>query len=282
MIEDLFLWTYGAFALLTGACVGSFLNVLIARWPYDASLLPRSHCPACGSPVRSIDLVPVLSYLWLRGRCRDCDAPIAPTYPMVELLGALVGWLLYSRFVQDFSDLSLLNLLAWAVYLYFCAAMIVMAFVDLRHSIIPDQTSSWSVPVGVAGLAALDLAGFQGWPAVSWQQSILGAAAGGLVMALFALFGRLITGREALGWGDAKLMAMIGAFLGAIPGVWVVLLAGSLLASVIGLSHLAITRRRSYLPLGPVLGLVALIYVFYGDSLIPLFLPVSVLVDSLP
>ncbi|TVQ94439.1 MAG: prepilin peptidase [Deltaproteobacteria bacterium] len=281
-MEAIFLSTYAGFAVVTGACIGSFLNVLIARWPYDASLLPRSHCPSCGSGIRPYDLVPILSYLWLRGKCRDCGASIAPTYPLVELLTALIGWLLFQRFVDGFEDLSLTTLLAWLVYFTFCCAMIVMSYVDLRHSIIPDQTSSWAVPIGVLGMVGLHYAGFEGWPAVSIQQSILGAAGGGLIMALFAILGRVLTGREALGWGDAKLMAMIGAFLGAIPGVWVVLLAGSLLASGIGLLHLIWTRRRSYLPLGPVLGLVSVIYVLFGDVLIPLFLPVSLLVEAIP
>lgn len=279
---DAFLYTYAAFAVVTGACLGSFLNVLIARWPHDASLLPRSHCPSCGAPIRPIDLVPVLSWLWLRGRCRDCAGPISPTYPMIEILGGALGWLLFQRFVTDPADLTLASLAAWCVYFVFCAAMVVMSYVDLRHAIIPDQTSSWAIPVGVASMIGLQWVGFSGWPAVSWQQSVLGAVAGGLVLGLFAVIGRLISGREALGWGDAKIMAMIGSFLGAIPGVWVVLLAGSLLAVAIGLVHLILTRRRSYLPLGPVLGLVSVTYVLYGDVLIPLFLPVELLTTTLP
>jgi leader peptidase (prepilin peptidase) / N-methyltransferase len=282
MIESAFLWTYAAFAALIGACAGSFVNVLIARWPHDASLLPRSHCPSCGAPIRPIDLVPILSWVALRGRCRDCGAAIPATYPLVELLGALLGWLLFVRFFTSFDDLGAPALIAWVVYGIFCLAMVTMAAIDLRHAIIPDQTSTWAIPLGVGGAVALDWIGFTGWPAPGWQQSVLGAAAGGLIMAAFAIVGRLLSGREALGWGDAKIMAMIGSFVGAIPGVWVVLLAGSLLATAIGLLHLVWTRRRAYLPLGPVLGLVSVIYVLYGDTLIPLFLPVALLTNAIP
>ncbi len=282
MIETAFLWTYAGFAAVTGACVGSFVNVLIARLPYDASLLPPSRCPRCGARVRARDLVPVVSWVLLRGRCRDCQAPIAATYPLVELLGGLLGWLLFMRFFQDFDALGAPAVVAWCVYGAFAAAMVTMAYIDLRHAIIPDQTSTWMIPVGVAGVVALDAVGAEGWPAPGWEQSVFGAVAGFAVMAAFALVGRALSGREALGWGDAKIMAMIGSFLGAIPGVWVVLLAGSLLATVIGLLHMILTRRRAYLPLGPVLGLVALVYVLYGDALIPLFLPVSLLSPAAP
>jgi len=281
VIESTFWWTYLGFAFVVGACVGSFVNVLIARLPHDASLLPRSHCPSCGAPVRPHDLVPILAWLWLRGRCRDCGASIAPTYPLVELLGGLIGTLLFVRIFPGFDALTLANAASFVVYLSFAAALIAMSYTDLRHAIIPDQLSTWLIPIGVLSAAGLQALGVDGWPAPGWQQSVLGAAAGGLVLGAVALAGRLVSGREVLGWGDAKVMAMIGSFVGAIPGVWVILLAGSLLASAIGLIHLVATRRRSYLPLGPVLGLVSLAYVLYGDVLIPIFLPVSVLIGGL-
>lgn len=282
MIESSFWWTYLGFAFVIGACAGSFVNVLIARLPYDASLIPRSHCPSCGAPVRPFDLVPILSWLWLQGRCRDCGASIAPTYPLVELLGGLVAALLFVRIFPGFDDLTVTNAASFAFYLIFASALIAMSYTDLRHAIIPDQLSTWLIPVGVLGAASLQGIGVEGWPAPGWQQSVLGAAAGGLVLGAFALVGRLLSGREVLGWGDAKLMAMIGSFVGVIPGVWVILLVGSLLASVVGLLHLVWTRRRSYLPLGPVLGLVSLAYVLYGEELIPLFLPVSLLIEGWP
>ncbi len=264
---------YGAFAVLTGLCIGSFVNVLIARFPQDQSLLVPSHCPRCGRRIRPIDLVPVLSWVWLRGRCRDCASPIPATYPLVELLVGLIGWLLFARFFEGIEDIALPNVLAWVVYLTFACLVLTMSYIDLRHQIIPDQTSSWAVPVGLAGVVALDLAGFEGFPAPGWEQSVLGALIGGASLGAIALLWRWVAGEEALGFGDAKVLAMIGSFLGAVPGVWVVLLVGSIVAAGVHLVVLVVRRRTLALPFGPSLGLVALVYLLYGDVLVPLFLP---------
>jgi leader peptidase (prepilin peptidase)/N-methyltransferase len=264
---------YAGFAAVFGLVFGSFLNVLIARWPEDASLLPPSHCPSCGHTIRWIDLVPVLSWAWLRGRCRDCGTAISPTYPLVELLGGLLGWLLFQRFFTGVEDLDLAHVAAWVVYFTFACIVVVMATVDLRHHIIPDQTSSYAIPVGLLGTVLLGVVGFDGWPAVTWTQSVLGALVGGAFLGGVALAWRWLRGEDAMGLGDAKVLAMIGAFLGALPGVWVVLLFGSLMGAVAHLFALVIRRRRTYLPFGPFLGVAALVHLLYGDVLIPLFLP---------
>ncbi|MFT7520599.1 MAG: leader peptidase (prepilin peptidase)/N-methyltransferase [Kiritimatiellia bacterium] len=263
---------FASFATVFGLVFGSFLNVLIARWPHDASLLTPSHCPKCGAGVRPWDLVPVLSWLWLGGKCRDCKAPISRTYPMVELLMAGVGWLMYQRFFSVPDDLVFANVVAWIVFFTFACLIVVMAFVDLRYQIIPDQTSIYAVPIGIAGAIALELVGFEGFLGVGWMQSVLGALLGGGFLGLVALIGGLVLKEEALGWGDAKVLAMIGAFVGAVPGVWMVLLAGSVLQSIVGLLYWLATRKRM-LPLGPALGVVSIVYVLYGDAIVPLYLP---------
>lgn len=265
--------TYGGFAILFGLAFGSFMNVLIARWPEDASLMPRSHCPSCGHHVRWFDLVPVLSWVWLRGRCRDCGTPIPLTYPLVEILGGLLAWLLFQRFFTGVEDLDAAHVAAWVVFFGFTILVVVMSFVDLRHHIIPDQTSSYAIPFGLLGTVVLGLLGFDGWPAVSWIQSVFGALAGGVFLGGIALLWRRFFGEDAMGLGDAKVLAMIGSFLGALPGVWVVLLVGSVLGAVAHLLALVVRRRRAYLPFGPFLGLAAIVHVLYGDVLIPLFLP---------
>ena len=264
---------YAGFAALFGLVFGSFMNVLIARWPEDASLLPRSHCPSCGHHIRPHDLVPVLSWLWLRGKCRDCGSRIPLTYPLVEILGGLLGWLLFQRFFTGIDDLDAAHVVAWIVFFGFSCLIVVMSYVDLRHHIIPDQTSSYAIPVGLLATLVLGLLGFDGWPAVDWTQSVLGALFGGAFLGGIALVWRWAFKETAMGLGDAKVLAMIGAFLGALPGVWVVLLVGSMLGAVAHLFALVIRRRRAYLPFGPFLGIAALLHVLYGDVLLPLFMP---------
>src|SRR5690606_22880289 len=104
---------FAGWATAVGLAVGSFLHVAITRLPEDRSLWPRSRCGRCGAPVRPWDLVPVLSWVVLRGRCRDCGAPISPAHPLIELLGGLLAWLAFARFVPDAAALDLPHLLAW-------------------------------------------------------------------------------------------------------------------------------------------------------------------------
>lgn len=272
-MEQAILAMYAGFAVLFGLCFGSFANVLIARLPRDASLWTPSHCPRCGHPVRWYDLTPVLAWLWLRGRCRDCGSSIAPTYPLIELLGGLLGYLLFVRLFQDLGDLAPPNVLAFVVYGAFLVALVVAWFVDLRHQIIPEPTSSWMIPVGILGSVGLWALGFDSFPAVSWEQSVLGAVLGGSFLAAIAVGYRVLTGTDGLGFGDAKLLAMIGAFVGALPGVWVVLIFASLLGVLVHLIVLLVTRRSGYVPFGPSLALCAAVYLLFGDTLVPLVLP---------
>ena len=272
-MADAIVGMYAFFAVLFGLVFGSFANVLIARLPQDASLWTPSHCPRCGHRVRWYDLVPVLSWVWLRGRCRDCGTKISPTYPLVELLGGLLGYLLYVRFIDDIGDLVLPNVLAFVVFGAFLVALVVAFFVDLRHQIIPEQTSTWLIPVGVLGTVALWVTGLDGFPAVSWEQSVLGALVGGAGLAAIAIAYRMLTGTDGMGFGDAKLLAMIGSFLGALPGMWIVMIFASFIGVAIHLVVILIRRRSGYVPFGPAMIVSTLIYFFYGDAVVPLILP---------
>lgn len=268
------LWaTYGAFAVAYGLVIGSFLNVVIARLPEDRSLWPRSACPTCGHAIRPVDLVPVLSYVWLRGRCRDCGARVPPSYPLVELLGGLLAWLCWERFVPDAAHLDPAHGLAFLVYFGFLATLVAASFVDLRHHILPDETTIYAAPVGIVATALLGWAGYAGWPDVTWREAVLGAGLGGLFLGAVAVVAELVLRREGLGWGDVKLIAMVGAFLGLLPGAFLSLLVGALLGSVAGLLHLAWTRRRSYLPMGPFIAFGAALYLLYGDHLLRWLFP---------
>ena len=269
MNEETVLATFGTFAFVIGAAVGSFLNVVIRRLPEDRSVvLPASHCPVCLHPIRVIDNVPIVSWVLLRGRCRDCKTKISPVYPMLELLTAGLGWLTFRRFIVDPDAIDLPHLLAWGVFFTFCCLLLVAAFVDVKWRIILDESSIYAVPFAIFASFTLEWVGYDGWLGIGWRQSILGTAMGGGIFGAAAVIALWLLKKEGLGWGDVKLMAMIGAFVGPMPGTWAVMFLGATLGSVVGLVHLLVTRRRQYLPLGPSLSLAALVYVFYGDVLL--------------
>ena len=271
--EALVYGTFLVFVVAIGLTVGSFLNVCIARMPDDRSLLPRSHCPHCRHTIRAKDNIPVWSWLWLRARCRDCAAPIGARYPAVEALGALVAVLVFRRFVPDAASIDPVHLTAAAIYFVLLAMLIVAAFVDVSHRIIPDQTSIYAVPFALAAMALLEWLGHTDWMGVSFRSAVLGSAAAGGLFALVSLTWVYLFRREGLGWGDVKLIALVGAFLGAIPGSLVVLLLSTLTMSVVGLTHLVWARKRLPLPFGPVLALCAAVYVLYGDLVLQTLFP---------
>lgn len=240
-----------------GAIVGSFLNVCIHRIPAGASVVfPASHCPSCDQPIAPYDNIPVLSYILLRGRCRTCKARISARYPFVELLS---GWAAMACLGLD--GLSPYFLIHFA----FLAALIVITFIDLDHQIIPDPISLPGIAVGF--LAAVVL----GEP--TWLASLLGILLGGGVLWAVAEGYYWLTGREGMGGGDIKLLAMIGAFLGwaAVP---VTLLISSLGGTLVGLALLLFQGRdtRTPIPFGPFLAFGAVCALFFGKELIAWYL----------
>ncbi len=243
-----------------GAIVGSFLNVCIHRLPTGESVVfPASHCPRCQQPIPPYDNVPILSYLILRGRCRSCAAPISARYPFVELLTGLGA-------VASFSVLGLTAhaLLAFA----FLCALIVITFVDFDYQIIPDAISLPGIGIGFA--AALVL----GDP--SWTASLAGILLGGGLLWGVAEGYHWLTGREGMGGGDIKLLAMIGAFLGwqAVP---VTLMIASLAGTAVGVTLMVLQRRdsRTAIPFGPFLAVGAACALFWGDALIAWYIGVA-------
>ena len=264
---------YSGSSFVLGTVIGSFLNVCIIRWPHDRSLLPPSACPSCNTRLGFMELVPIAGWAFLRGKCRHCQTPISPVYPLVELLTGLLGWLTYQRFVTEYADLTWTSAAAWGVYFFFICCLIIMAFVDVKHHIIPDQTSTYALPIGILGIAGLQWIGAEAWPIPTLTQAILGTCIGGGFLAFLALFMGYVLKREALGWGDVKALAMIGCFLGAFPGVWSVLFIASTLSAIFGILHLVIFKRRDYLPLAPSLALTCIAHVLYGDTYLPLIFP---------
>lgn len=214
-----------------GLCIGSFLNVVIARLPNDESVVrPRSKCPRCGHQLPWYENVPVLSWLFLRGKCSSCKAAISPRYILVELLTGTLFVAASARFGFDWPLVSALT---------FFTFLIPLIFIDAEYWILPFELT---LPAIAAGLL---LAIPQGKEA--FLAALLGAAAAFLTFRVMEILGWLVTGREALGAGDKYLMAMIGAQVGwkALLGV---ILFSSLQGAVVGLVRLKLTGRA-----GPVI-----------------------------
>lgn len=274
MTPDVFHHVLGGFALAFGLAVGSFLNVCIVRMPEDRSVVwPGSACPACGTAIKAYDNVPVLAWLWLRGRCRACGSRISPLYPIVELLTGLVAWLIFQRFVPGPEAHDPGHFAAFFVFFLFAAMLIAQTFIDVRHYIIPDELSIYAVPVGVAASALLAWLGFPG--AIGWKGSVVGAlVGGGLLGSVMGLYW-LVRREEGMGFGDVKLLAMMGAFLGALPAVPFILFLASVAGAAVGLP-LALARGsglRAALPFGPFLALGAIVYLLHGPELLERWLP---------
>lgn len=244
-------------AFLFGTIIGSFLNVVILRLPREEAsiVFPASHCPACLHELRWYENIPLLSFLFLRGRCAHCKKKISLQYPVVELSMALFS----AALVQQFG----LSITA-AGYFLFCAALLVIIWIDVQHQIIPDIIS---LPGIIAGLLFSLLS-----PALHWSESLIGILAGGGILCGIAMLYYLWRRVEGMGGGDIKLLAMIGAFLGwkALPFV---IFASSLSGTVIGLLAMIKQKKggQTRIPFGPFLSLAALAYIFFRPQIFQLY-----------
>jgi leader peptidase (prepilin peptidase)/N-methyltransferase len=239
-----------------GAAIGSFLNVCIWRIPEGRSIVsPPSHCPACGHEIRFYDNIPVISYLLLGGRCRDCRDKISARYPLVELLTAALAAILFWKY-----GLSLKFLFSFL----FVATLVVITFIDLDHQIIPDVISLPGIPIFF--LLALFVMG------LPFLESLLGILIGGGFLYLVAACYELITKREGMGGGDIKLLAMLGAFLGWKSLLFIVLVS-SFLGALVGITLMIIKGRdmKYAVPFGPFLSVAAVAYIFFGASAVRAF-----------
>jgi leader peptidase (prepilin peptidase) / N-methyltransferase len=267
-----------AFALLFGLVIGSFLNVCIVRLPLEMSIsVPRSHCPKCKKQIAAYDNVPILSYLWLGGKCRHCKTKISARYPSVEAATGIISALLYLKFGLT---------LEWGIYLAFCSGLLVLAFIDIDHRILPDAITLNGIWVGIiASVALAQPSGFvvrlTRWfgmdltnpRIIALIASVLGIVlGGGLLWFVGEAFYR-IRGIEGMGLGDVKMMAMVGAFLGA-PLTLFTIMVGSVMGSIIGLALIRFGgKTREYeLPFGTFLGLAGIVAVLYGNDLIRFYI----------
>ena len=237
---------------LFGLVAGSFLNVVIHRLPRGESVaFPGSHCPACGAPIRPYDNVPVLSWLFLRGRCRVCRAPISVRYPVVELTNALLWVAVFLR-TPGWAD--------FASGAFLCSACLALLAIDAEFRILPDRITLTGIVVGLA----LSFFSRVRSPVSSFAGAAIGAGGLWLVAFLYEKWKKV----EGMGFGDVKMLGMIGAFLGP-AGVIVTVLLSSVAGSLVGLLLIAAKRgdRKMRLPFGVFLALGAIAAFFFGDDL---------------
>ena len=246
-------FTWPAYLVLfgLGLAFGSFLNVVVYRLPRGQSIAwPPSSCPACGHAIRPWDNLPLVSWLVLRGRCRDCAAPISIRYPLVELLG---GGLVVAVAATLGPRPTLLPAAAFAL------ALVAVALIDFDFRIIPDEISIGGAAIGLLA---------RGFTVPGVLAGLVGVLVGAGSLYLVAWGYRRITGIEGLGGGDVKLAGMIGAFLGW-PGVFLTIFAAALAGSLVGLSLIGLGRgtRRTALPFGALLAPAAVLAALAGPVL---------------
>ena len=268
--------------MLIGLVVGSFLNVVIHRMPlmlqretdnfiaverdepaphagHYTLVFPRSACPACGHTLSALENIPLISWMWLRGRCRYCRAPISARYPLVEFFASLLsGWVVW-RLGSDIVGLAAL-LLVWT--------MLALAIIDLDTQFLPDDLT---LPLLWAGLL-FNLTG----TFATLADAVIGAAAGYLVLWLVYWGYRWVTGKEGMGYGDFKLLAALGAWLGWTMLPLIVLLS-SALGALVGVMMILLRghQRDKPIPFGPFLALAGLIALLYGQDIMDLWLSTS-------
>jgi leader peptidase (prepilin peptidase)/N-methyltransferase len=238
---------------LFGSLVGSFLNVCIWRLPRGQSIVrPRSRCPHCQARIAPRDNIPLISYLILRGRCRDCGEPISARYPAVEGLTGASAATLFIVFGPTVEAAVLFALIGF---------LIVATFTDLDRMIIPDWITLPGIVLGLAVNALIS-------PGDFWKY-LLGAAVGGLSLLLIAFLGEWIFKKESMGGGDLKLAALVGAFLGwqsVLLSLFAAILAGALTGTA--LIILGRKERRQYIPFGPFIAVGTMVAIFWGGDII--------------
>ncbi|HAH88074.1 MAG TPA: prepilin peptidase [Armatimonadetes bacterium] len=267
----------GVFVFLLGAATGSFLNVCIWRMPREESIVhPGSHCTRCNTSLSAADNIPLISFLLLRGKCRYCGAPISPRYFAIELLTAVYFLFTYYWFVIAGSFTSdAMRYIAFADAALFGAAMIAIFFIDLEHFIIPDELNIFGIVLGLVANGIAIATGNAGWTTnilgfqIPLPASIVGILVCGGVFLLITVASYFAFKKDAMGGGDIKLAAAVGANLALGPALLSFFLA-VVMGSIIGVA-LILSRKKSrkdYLPFGPMMVAGALIAMFYGQELI--------------
>ena len=257
-------WIEALAVFVVGACVGSFLNVCILRWPLGVSMIhPASRCAACGVKIPFSLNLPILGFFLLRGRARCCGAHLDPRDPLVEALTAVLFlglWFLYPPKL-------------FLIYAVLVAGLIVASGIDFDHLVIPDGLTLGGVALGISLSYLLPELQQREDPADAMVRSAVSAAAGGAVLYLLARAASWILQKEAMGTGDAKLLAALGAFLGWASLPWILAIS-SLVGAVVGVGIL-IQRKQKLgvkIPYGPYLALAAILWLLGGQSILSKYL----------
>ena len=253
-------WYFTFVAFFFGICMGSFLNVCIFRIPEELSVVhPRSRCPKCGFQIPWYDNIPLLSWLMLGAKCRKCKAPISARYPLVELLTGILFTLLWLSY--PYSPL----LLPYGTLIF---GLILASFVDLDHMWLPDRVTIGGMIIGpLFSMLFPEMHGVS-TPVAGLLHSLIGLAVGFGLFWSIGFFGRLILKKDAMGFGDVKLMGTLGAFLGWQAVLFITFFA-SLIGSVVGLTLMAMKKEelQSRLPFGPYLATAATVWILGGVQL---------------
>lgn len=243
-----------------GLCTGSFLNVCIYRLPRAESIImPGSHCPYCNNKIRWYDNIPLLSHILLKGRCRDCNVKISKKYFFVELLTAAI-------FLFSFNCYGIS--LQFFIYNLFFILLLIAAFVDMKYRIIPDEVSLGGIILGLVLSFIFPQIQNANSHFSGLLSSFIGALIGAAITYFTGLLGTFLFKKEAMGFGDVKLMAAVGAFLG-----WVLALVAFFIAPFFGLIYgiFILVKKKSHLvPYGPFLSLGAALALFFGRKILDL------------
>jgi leader peptidase (prepilin peptidase) / N-methyltransferase len=250
-----------AISVILGLIIGSFLNVCIYRIPRNLSIVsPGSSCTSCKEPIQPWDNIPVISYLILRGKCRNCGEKISFRYPAIELFNGL----LYAAVFLKFGP-------GWHLPLFFIfvSAMIVITFIDLEFQIIPDVITLPGIVIGLLAAHFFIMDPFSMELPLGFFDSLIGLLAGGIGFFLIA-----VLSKGGMGGGDVKMMAMVGAFTGW-KGVFMTTLIGSVTGSIVGIGLMIFSGagRKTKVPFGPFLALGALVTLFLGGAIFNWFFP---------
>jgi len=244
----------GLLIFMFGACIGSFLNVCIFRIPISKSILyPGSFCPICNNNIPFYYNIPILSYIFLIGRCKFCKHNISIRYPLIEALTGIFAFLLFLKFSLTFT------MIYWFIFI---SVLITVSFIDFDHQIIPDKISLPGILIFSSSFYFL--------PEMALKDTLLGIVAGGGSLYAVALIYYFLRKQEGMGGGDIKLLAMIGAATG-VKGVLFTIFTGSLLGTIAGTLTLLfgkMTDKQFKIPFGPYLSLGVILYIFFGRQLI--------------
>ena len=262
-------WYLASFIL--GSCIGSFLNVVIYRVPAEISLIaPGSHCPKCKKEIPWYLNMPLISWLLLRGKCANCACKIPIRYFLIELLTGVLFLLVFGKVVLYHEPLQILP-----VYFGLTMLVITTVFIDIEHQIIPDKTTYPAMILGLVSAAVFPISWHSEshWSALL-QSTICFAASGGL-LALFAIIGSKIFKRDALGWGDVKYIAAIGACLGG-KAAYFTLLFGALTGAIIGVA-LMLSKKKDFkgsISFGPFLAAGTYLWMLFDREIIRFYVTV--------